>query len=67
MREPRSWMWIIEKRKLDAKASVPVSDEQVEEAVARRREEIKKKQLFEKEVFDLKFRTFMIASKAKSN
>lgn len=63
----RTWLEIRVQRELNKNALVPASHEQVEEEVARRKAEIEKGKKFEKEVFDLEYANFVIASKAKLN
>ncbi len=66
-RVARTWLEIKVKRDLNKDAIVPVSWEQIDEEVARRKEAIANKNKFEAEVFDLWYENALLASKAKFN
>lgn len=66
-RIPKTWMEIRVIRELNKDATEPVSWEQIDEEVKRRKEAIAKKNQFEKEVFDLWYENAVKASKAKLN
>lgn len=63
----KTWLELRVKRELNKEAVEPVSWEQIDEEVARRKAIIAKQNQFEQEVFDLWYENAVKASKAKLN
>ncbi len=66
-RVAKTWLELRVKRELNKNALEPVSWEQIDEEVARRKAAIAKQNNFEKEVSDLWYENAVKASKAKLN
>lgn len=63
----KTWLELKVQRELNKDASAPVSWEQIDEEVAKRKAAIAKQNQFEQEVFDLWYENAVKASKAKLN
>ncbi len=66
-RVAETWLKLRVKRELNKNALEPVSWEQIDEEVARRKAIIAKQNQFEQEVFDLWYENAVKASKSKLN
>lgn len=66
-RQPKNVLEILVTRTLNNEANVPVSWEQIDEEVARRKAAIAEKNQFEQDIFDLWYDNTLKASNAKLN
>ena len=65
--KPISWQEIVIRRQLSVGAVLPPSQEQVDEAVARKQQKIAKENAFKDDLWDIQYDNLRKDSKAKNN